>query len=278
MNGHATIPATVAILTRNSGHTLEKALKSARAFKDVLICDGGSTDATRDIAARYGVRVITQNASYLDESGRIIDFAQARNQCLAAAQEEWFLFLDSDEALTPGLVEEIGNATQGVPGAYWVLRTYVWHTERIACATTYPSKQMRFFARSVVEQFRKAVHERIVLRSGTPVKTFVHPMLVPMETDRTRLWAKWYSYITLEAQRHQALTFGGWLRIVVFHARASLVYASRLPRVLTCAGPTLPLWREFDEHLYNVRVVSALFWKIALPRWLTIRGILRNYV
>ncbi len=278
MYAPGTIPATVAILTRDSGRTLEKALESVRAFKDVLICDGGSTDATRDIAARYGARVVTQDASYLDESGRIVDFGQARNQCLAAAREEWFLVLDADEALTPELVEEMGNAAQGAPNAYWVLRRYVWHEKPIACATTYPSKQMRFFARSVVEQFRKAVHERIVLRPGTVVNTCTHAMLVPMETDRARLWAKWNSYIRIEAERHQALTFSGWLRILVFHARASLVYAFRLPRILICAGPTLPLWRELDEHLYNVRVVSALFWKITSLRWLKTLGASRTYV
>ena len=47
------LPCTVAILTFNSGKSLKRALESVKDFEDILICDGGSTDDTVEIARAF---------------------------------------------------------------------------------------------------------------------------------------------------------------------------------------------------------------------------------
>ncbi len=130
------ISCTIAVLTFNSGKTLERALESAKDFAEILVCDGGSTDGTLLIAERYGARVLPQDARFKDREGRIMDFSGVRNQTLSAAKYDWFFYLDSDELLTPELVTELDGLirtngsirSNGVvvnEAAVWVDRKYI---------------------------------------------------------------------------------------------------------------------------------------------------------
>lgn len=255
------IPCSVGILTRNSEKTLGRALESVRKFRDVFICDGGSSDGTHAIARTFGARILAQSSEHLDPEGKIVDYGGVRNQQLAVATEEWFLYLDSDEYLTPALVEEIGRAVSGTPKAFWIRRMYTWGGREIMCSTTYPNKQMRLFHRHTAKGFIKKVHERIERKEGSPVSTLEHFMVVPMDTTKEALWRKWNGYIALEVARHTHLTRKSLIRISYRHARSSLLYLLRHIRMLLmCRGARLPVWRELAEHRYNYEVVRAL-WK-----------------
>jgi glycosyltransferase involved in cell wall biosynthesis len=100
------IPATLTVLTKNSGKTLEKALESAKDFDDIIVCDGGSTDNTLDIARRFGANIISQDKALL-ENGKIFDYAGVRNQTFDAAKHNWIFWLDSDEFASYELVAAI---------------------------------------------------------------------------------------------------------------------------------------------------------------------------
>jgi len=54
------IPASVGILTLNSGKTLRRALNSLTDFAEIIVCDGNSTDDTLEIAREYGAKIIRQ--------------------------------------------------------------------------------------------------------------------------------------------------------------------------------------------------------------------------
>ena len=164
------LPATLGILTRNSAGTIRRALASARGFTDIIVCDGGSTDGTLDIVREFGGRVIEQDARFRDKDGRLRDYAGVRNQVIAAS-DGWIFFLDADEMLTPPLLTEIKIiATSQPPGAFWVPRHYVRQGREIQCATTYPSRQMRFFHKTAVEGYVRAIHEKVVVRPGCRVR------------------------------------------------------------------------------------------------------------
>lgn len=86
---------SVIIPTLNSERTLEKTLVSIReqAFDqdqvEILIVDGGSTDATRDLAEKYGCRIL-ENPKVQQEYAKYIGLMEARGRAA--------VFIDSDES------------------------------------------------------------------------------------------------------------------------------------------------------------------------------------
>ncbi len=87
---------TVIMPTYNSQRTIEKALQSIRMQSiaaerlEILVIDGGSTDATLEIAKKYGA-VILQNPHRLPEPAKWIGLQQA--------QGKYAMWQDSDEEL-----------------------------------------------------------------------------------------------------------------------------------------------------------------------------------
>jgi glycosyltransferase involved in cell wall biosynthesis len=83
------------IPTLNSERTLEKTLASIREQEfdqeqvEILIVDGGSTDATRDFAERYGCRLL-ENPMVQQEYAKYIGLTEARGRAA--------VFIDSDES------------------------------------------------------------------------------------------------------------------------------------------------------------------------------------
>ena len=80
--------------TLNAARTMERALQSIRSqtipqnLLEILVIDGGSTDATREIAARYGA-VVLENPDVVPESAKFIALQHARG--------DYFIEMDSDE-------------------------------------------------------------------------------------------------------------------------------------------------------------------------------------
>ncbi|MEK7077146.1 MAG: glycosyltransferase family 2 protein, partial [Patescibacteria group bacterium] len=162
MSAREKILCSVEILTRNSERTLERCLESVKDFAEIIVLDGGSTDRTRDIAGRFGARIVKQYET--DEPlQEIDDFSEIRNKGLQLASLDWFMYIDSDEYLSSEAIEEIRAivaSSDPAAHAWWQPRKYVLNGKIIDCASTYPNIQMRFFHRSWVSGFIKPIHER----------------------------------------------------------------------------------------------------------------------
>ncbi len=261
-----TIPATLAILARNNETTLRRALDSAKEFDDIIVCDGGSTDDTLAIAREYGARIIMQDKKFLDADGRLVDYGGARNQTLDAAKHNWFFFLDSDEYCGEDLIRAIRDVIrergEDGAGAFWVDRKYVIGGTVIDHASTYPNRQMRFFARRSAERFIKKVHERIVLKPGVAPELLEGVMLVPFEGTRESLRRKWDHQLSVEIVRRGSVTLWQFLTSVVDVGKVSLLWALRLVRYkLFAQGTHMPLWMEYERQRFHVRMIVEL-WKV----------------
>ncbi len=86
---------TAVVCVRNGALRLGRALDSIRRQRrqpdEVLVVDGRSTDATADLARRWGARVIRQDGTGL---------ADARNLALQRSRGEFVAFLDHDDRWT----------------------------------------------------------------------------------------------------------------------------------------------------------------------------------
>lgn len=261
------LPCTLAILTKDSGEVLKRALESVKDFADIVICDGGSTDDTLSIANKYGARIIEQDPQYLDENGKIKNFGGIRNQTLAAAKYDWFFFVDSDEYLGPELIEELRMIIeQGNFGVFWIPRRYVFNKIVIECATSYPSYQPRFFHKSVVKGFIKEVHERIDPNDGVTPQYLSNYMYVPVDSKFSNTFTKWEYYLGLEYKRRYPMSFHKCISGVTRELAIGILYLLRLVRIqIFCKGTKLPIRVELLRPGYQV----ALVWTMlkSIRRW-----------
>jgi glycosyltransferase involved in cell wall biosynthesis len=255
------IPCSVGVLTFNNEKTLFRALESIKDFDDIIICDGGSVDATISVANSFNATILKQDPVYKFENNKIKNYAGVRNQTLEATKNDWFFFIDSDEYLSEELVDEIRQivtSSQESPMAYWVPRKYVYGGVIIECASTYPNKQMRFFNKNGVTHFIKNVHERIEVSENTIVATLGSYMYVPMETDISRLRKKWAYYAELEICHIDTVTWSFIVRSLFQNIKISTLFTFRYIRnIFFCNGPRLPFMYEFERHVYHVQLIKS---------------------
>ncbi len=89
---------TVIILALNEEEFIERCIHSVRWADEVLVVDSNSTDQTREIATSLGARVYEQK--WLGWSGQ-------RNKGVEIAKNDWVMFLECDEIVTPQLAQSI---------------------------------------------------------------------------------------------------------------------------------------------------------------------------
>lgn len=135
------------MIVRNEAAFLDDCLTSIAAEVDeIVIVDTGSTDRTREIAARHGARVIDR--PWAD------DFAAARNCALDHATADWILYIDADERLvvpSPGAL----RAATGDPD---VVALSVLFEPRVNYT---PYRELRLFRRDDRIRFRGVIHETV---------------------------------------------------------------------------------------------------------------------
>ena len=252
---------TVVILTWNSGRTLQKALESVQGLGEIILIDGGSTDDTLSIAREFNAKVIPQSDD--GQSGPVHDFSAVRNRGLAATTGPWILYLDSDEYLSPAALEDIRKISMtSDPAAYKVARRYVLDDGSLVThATTYPNERIYFFHRDAITGWERAVHERVALKSGVPVRHLAGHTCAPLGSVDD-FWLRNERYMKLELE-HAPKGWGPWLKRFLRAIRSQITSTLRLLWIwlIPRSGTRLPLSHEFARWQYRWKLVGA-----SLPR------------
>lgn len=214
------IPCTVGILTFNSGETLRRALESVKYFAEIIICDGGSTDDTLLVAKEYNCKIIFQSAEFKNSDGSVKNFSGVRNQCLDAASFDWFLYVDSDEMISPGLEKEIKEITNSQTDTYIYnvpIRIFV-EDRLILHSSNYPGYQHRFFNKKSEARFVKEVHEKIKYdKEKVTVKNMQNPWYVYLTGEKARHYFRYSKkYIVMEVERSKNQPFFHYVRYGVW--------------------------------------------------------------
>lgn len=83
---------SLCLIVKDEQDTLGRCLESvAGVFDEIVVVDTGSTDATKDVAGRWGARIF--DFDWID------DFAAARNFAFAQGTSEYLMWLDADDVL-----------------------------------------------------------------------------------------------------------------------------------------------------------------------------------
>ena len=136
---------SASMIVRNEERFLEGCLESIKDVVDeIVIVDTGSTDGSKEIAARYGARVID-----FPWDG---DFSAARNESLENSRGDWILYIDADERLRPVSREEVRRVLSDTSNAAYTVRFHP-----IGGYTAY--KEYRIFRNDPRIRFYSAIHE-----------------------------------------------------------------------------------------------------------------------
>ena len=89
------------IIAKNAEDLITDCLQSVLFANEIIVVDSGSTDKTKDIAKKFGAKVV---------NGIENDFAENRNIGLQHAKGEWVFYIDTDERVSDTLQASIRKA------------------------------------------------------------------------------------------------------------------------------------------------------------------------
>lgn len=153
---------SVTILVKNSQATITQCLESVKDFKEIIILDNGSTDATltllREFHLKYNNLKIYQND--------FIGFGPLKNKAISYASNDWILSLDSDEVLDSSCKEAIAQANfdENTIGA--ISRHNLYQGEWIKACGWSPDYVLRLFNKKTVQFNDKQVHEALAIKEN----------------------------------------------------------------------------------------------------------------
>lgn len=248
---------TVVVITRNEEDNLADCLDSVPFADEVVVVDDGSTDGTREIAARYTDKVFSRK---LDRFGRQKQFAIEQATC------DWILVLDADERVSEQLAESLWEVLESgaseVDG--YLLRRRTWLFDQPVTYTGwYKFAHLRMFRRGSAHFVDRRVHEYPVLdvpaRQARLVGDLDHFTYASIDEYRDKLdrysrlaaadwfdagrrvnWLTapwWYGAVPLAAFVREFVVQGGWRggatgwQIASMSRRAALLTASYLRRL-----------------------------------------------
>ena len=139
---------SAAMIVRNEERFLRDCLESLKDVADeIVIVDTGSTDRTKEIAARYGARLF--EFPWRD------DFSAARNVSVDRCLGEWILYIDADERLRP-VDKALAKADLSRPG-------YTAFTVNYRPITGFtPFREFRIFRNDPRIRFEGIIHETVL--------------------------------------------------------------------------------------------------------------------
>jgi glycosyltransferase involved in cell wall biosynthesis len=184
---------SVVLITHNAASQLPDCLASVAFADEVVVVDSASTDGTREVAARYGARVVQKEW---------LGFGRQKQFAVEQAGHDWVLCLDADERVSPELAASIVRALSE-PAAtaqfpvFRMARRNRFLGRWLRHGEGYPDWSPRLFDRRQARWSDDAVHEK-VLYAATP-GTLAGDLLHESAEDLGRYLEKQNRYSSLAA-------------------------------------------------------------------------------
>lgn len=156
---------SVVLATYNEEANIEKCLNSVADFADeIVVVDGTSVDKTREIAKKFGARVIkTTNKA---------NFHINKQMAMDEAKGSLVLQLDADELVDKDLKEFVikthkslekdgSDAKVGQPVAWWIKRKNYFMGKFLTKGGQYPDPVIRLYINGFAKLPQEDVHEQM---------------------------------------------------------------------------------------------------------------------
>lgn len=163
---------TATIIAFNEADNIRAACESVAWADEIVVVDSESTDATREIAAACGARVIARPWA---------GFAAQKQFAAEQAAHEWVFSLDADERVSPELrasVEDLLYTPDAqLADGYRVARRSFYMNRWIRGGGWYPDHQLRLYRRSRGAWAGAHVHESVRMDAGARVSVLAGDLL-----------------------------------------------------------------------------------------------------
>jgi glycosyltransferase involved in cell wall biosynthesis len=156
------------IIAFNEAEKIKAAVESVLWADEIVVADSNSKDATAEIAAGLGARVVQVPFR---------GFGDLRNQAVEACQFEWIFSLDADERCTREVRDEILGLLAGEPAhnVYLVPRRNFMMGRWIRGSGWYPNfRQPQLFRKGYLRYTLLPVHEGYEVLDAKPLGTLRH--------------------------------------------------------------------------------------------------------
>lgn len=149
---------SVLIITLNEEGHLETLLSDLDFADEIIIVDSFSTDGTETIAKTFPKVTFIQH--------QFENFSAQRNFAITQAKNDWILFIDADEVLTPELKKEIIETLQSnqIYSAYFFERIFMFENTVLKYSGNQTDKIFRLFNKNFAKYDEKRlVHEKLIV-------------------------------------------------------------------------------------------------------------------
>jgi|SRR3989344_2058749 len=197
------------VITKNQENIIADCLDSLSFCDEIIVVDGGSEDRTLEVAKRIGAKVFQIKTS---------DFSKLREFGLSKAKNDWVLYVDTDERVTPELAESIRNEALSVSSsefsAYKIKRKnfYLGNNE-----WPYMERLERLFRRDSLKGWRGELHESPIIHGKVGelngyLLHYTHRNLTLM-LSKTIEWSKIEAELRFKAG-HPKMVWWRFLRVM----------------------------------------------------------------
>ena len=166
------VPVSVIVPVRQEAANLPRCLDCVKWADEVFVVDSHSTDATAEIAAARGAKVVQFdfNGTWPKKKNWALENLPFRN--------DWVFILDADEVLPPAAEQEFAQAIAeaGDIAGYWINRRFMFMGKWLRYSY-YPNWNLRLFRHSLgrYEKLTEAdtqsgdneVHEHVIVDGPT---------------------------------------------------------------------------------------------------------------
>ena len=184
-------PLSVIIITKNEERNIRDCMRSVSWANEFVVVDAGSSDSTVPIAKEFTEKIFVKEW---------LGYAEAKNFALENITNEWVLWLDADERLTPELGEEIRKVLHGDSpkhSAYQVARRAYFLGRWIKHCGWYPGYVTRLFRKTNAQFSSLRVHEHLEVQ-GT-VGRLSHDLFHYTDDTLFHYFTKFNQYTSLAA-------------------------------------------------------------------------------
>ena len=153
---------SVLIITLNEERHIKSLLENIDFADEIIVIDSFSKDKTVEIINTFTNVKLIQN--------QFINYTSQRNFALDQAKNDWILFIDADEKLTPNLKSEILKTIEdnNSVNAYLIHRTFMFKNKKLHFSGWQTDKIFRLFKKEKAQYpLQKIVHEKLVVNGTT---------------------------------------------------------------------------------------------------------------